>query len=68
MVIKNQKMHLDEVKIRALNKRIFFYLPVFFLAMACGNSRRPGLSDKELFARRKAGDAPPENGRDRCVF
>ena len=34
---------------------LFLHLPLLFLviAVSCGNSRRPGLSDKELFAQRK---------------
>ena len=36
-----------------MEKILFLCLPILFLIAACGNSRRPGLSDKELFAQRK---------------
>ena len=50
--LKNiQKSHSHKIT------SIYFF--IFFFVAACGNSRRPGLSDKELFAQRKV-EAPQE--------
>ena len=44
--------------------RIVFYLLIFLLLTACGKSRRPGLSDKELFAQKETTDTLQQASKD----
>ena len=54
-LIKPMKFGLLSRKLSIVNYQLSILL-VFFLAVACGNSRRPGLSDQELFAQQEMAD------------
>jgi len=47
-----------------MKTQLFFYLSVFLLATACGKSKGPGLSDKELFAQKETPDTKQKSKKE----
>ena len=47
-----------------MKTQLFFYLSVFLLAAACGKSKGPGLSDKELFTQKETTDKTQQSKQE----